>query len=129
MRVLLDTHVFIWWNSDNSKLSPKVQQLIEDENNEIVLSVVSAWEIQIKAQLGKLPVLPASLNTIISRQQNDNGLVILPVRLPHVFALDGLPFHHKDPFDRMLIAQALSENLPFVTHDAVMSQYAVTVIW
>jgi PIN domain nuclease of toxin-antitoxin system len=128
MRLLLDTHVFIWWNSDNTRLSPKVRQLLEDENSELILSVVSAWEMQIKLQLRKL-VLPAHLTTVLSTQQRENGLEILPVRLAHVFTLDTLPFHHKDPFDRMLVAQAITENVPFVTHDSVMSQYPITIIW
>jgi PIN domain nuclease of toxin-antitoxin system len=129
MRLLLDTHVFIWWNSDYSKLSSKARNLIEDENNELILSVVSVWEMQIKLQLGKLPVMPASLDIIISRQQSENALAILPVQLEHVFAIDDLPLLHRDPFDRMLVAQAKAENLPLVTHDAMISQYPITIIW
>ena len=105
MKLLLDTHIFIWWADQPEKLSQVALSALEDEANELLLSVASVWEMQIKIQLGKLKIsLP--LSELIKNQQESNGLTVLPVALPHVLALNTLPFHHKDPFDRLLIAQS-----------------------
>jgi PIN domain nuclease of toxin-antitoxin system len=101
--------------------------MCQDQANTLVLSVVSAWEIQIKSQLSKLR-LNISLADIISNQQH-NQLEILPINLTHILALDGLPMHHKDPFDRLLIAQANSEDAVLISHDAIFAQYPVNVQW
>jgi len=127
MRLLFDTHSFIWWVSAPNKLSPTVLAMCQDQANTLVLSVVSAWEIQIKSQLSKLR-LNISLADIISNQQH-NQLEILPINLTHILALDGLPMHHKDPFDRLLIAQANSEDAVLISHDAIFAQYPVNVQW
>ena len=102
MRLPLDTHVFIWWADDPERLSPAALAALEDEANELLLSVASVWEMQIKIQLGKLK-LSVPLKELIKNQQETNNLTVSPVALPHVLALDALPFHHKDPFDRLLI--------------------------
>lgn len=128
MKLLLDTHAFIWWDSAPNKLSETALALIQDNENTVSLSVVSAWEIQIKSQLGKLS-LASPLKDIISAQQSANDFEILPVELKHTFALDSLPMHHKDPFDRLLIAQAIAENATLVSRDSVFSQYSVSVVW
>ena len=104
MKLLLDTHTFIWWVSDHIKLSRKALALCQDPANTIMFSVASAWEMQIKLQLGKLR-LALPLADIITGQQQSNNIEILPVNLAHVLALGSLPGHHKDPFDRLLIAQ------------------------
>jgi PIN domain nuclease of toxin-antitoxin system len=106
MKLLLDTHIFIWWADAPEKLSSVALSALEDEANDLILSVVSIWEIQIKSQLGKLK-LSQALRGLIKSQQEANGLKILPIELPHILALDALPFHHKDPFDRLLIAQSI----------------------
>lgn len=98
MKLLLDTHAFIWWDSEPEKLSARSLAACQDTTNEILLSVASVWEMQIKQQLGKLK-LNSPLAEIVANQQKTNGLEILSVSLEHVLALDRLPSHHKDPFD------------------------------
>ena len=128
MKVLLDTHAFIWWDSAPGMLSRTALELCQDPANTILLSVASAWEMQIKQQLGKLS-LSLPLQTIIANQQEHNHLELLPVQFEHVLALDGLPNLHKDPFDRLLIAQANVEDATLISHDAMFSQYTVRVQW
>jgi PIN domain nuclease of toxin-antitoxin system len=99
MNLLLDTHIFIWWADQPEKLSNAVLSALEDEANELLLSVASVWEMQIKIQLGKLKVrLP--LKELVKNQQETNDLTVSPVTLTHVLAVGDLPFHHKDPFDQ-----------------------------
>jgi PIN domain nuclease of toxin-antitoxin system len=128
MRVLLDTHAFIWWSDDPPKLSPPALALCSDPTTTMVLSIASAWEMQIKMQLGKLS-LSLPLADIIARQQATNGIELLLVTLPHVLGLQGMPRHHGDPFDRIIIAQANVEGIPLLSHDRVFKGYAVTVLW
>jgi PIN domain nuclease of toxin-antitoxin system len=127
MRLLLDTHVFIWWADDPEKLSPAALAALEDEANELLLSVASVWEMQIKIQLGKLK-LSLPLKDLINNQQETNNLTVSPVTLPQVLALEALPFHHKDPFDRLLIAQGIEEGLTLVTADSQFSAYSVKLL-
>ena len=127
MRLLLDTHVFIWWADAPEKLSPGALAALEDEANELLLSVASVWEMQIKIQLGKLK-LSLPLQELIRNQQETNELAVLPVALTHVLALDALPFHHKDPFDRLLIAQSVEEDLTVVSADSQFSAYSVKLL-
>ncbi len=128
MNYLLDTHAFVWWNIDPSKLSPLVLQLYKNKSNQLFLSKASIWEMQIKLNLGKL-TLPASLSTIIRVQRRRNSIFIMPIKLSHIYNLATLPNHHKDPFDRLLISQALVENLPLITSDADIAKYAVQTVW
>ncbi len=127
MRLLLDTHIFLWWASESSRLSPRVYALIRDSANTLLLSVASVWEIQIKLQLNKLQ-LDSPLQQFIASQQQTNNITILPIRLTHVLALQVLPLFHKDPFDRMLIAQANNEGATLITVDRVFAQYPVTTL-
>jgi len=127
MKLLLDTHTFIWWDSEPSKLSECALELLTDKNNLRLLSVVTLWEIQIKQQLGKL-ILNKSLGKIITTQQN-NFITILPITADHILALDSLPIYHKDPFDRLLIAQANTENAVLMSCDSVFANYSVKVEW
>src|SRR5437870_2947337 len=113
MKGLLDTHTFIWWDSDPSKLSATALTFLRDPANTLLLSVVSVWEILIKLQLGKL-TLGLPIRTIVAQQQV-NGVQILPVTLDHVLAVEGLPMPHKDPFDRLLVAQANTEGAKLVS--------------
>ena len=124
MKLLLDTHTFIWWDSEPQKLPSVTLLLCQDEANTLLLSVASVWEMQIKIQLGKL-TLRQPLEVLITGQMDANGLQILPVGLPHVLALRELPAHHKDPFDRLLIAQANVEEATLLSSDPIMSQYSV----
>ena len=127
MRLLLDTHVFIWWADNPEKLSPAALSALEDEANELILSAASVWEMQIKIQLGKLK-LSLPLKELVKNQQETNNLTVSPVTLPYVLALDALPFHHKDPFDRLLIAQSIEEDLTLVTADSQFSAYPVKLL-
>ena len=128
MKILLDTHAFIWWADAPDKLSPQVRAACEDRTNQLLLSVASAWEMQIKIQLGKLD-LRRPLSEIINEQQQTNAIEPLPIALAHVFALNGLPAIHKDPFDRILIAQAIVESAVFISHDPVLARYPVEILW
>jgi PIN domain nuclease of toxin-antitoxin system len=128
MKVLLDTHAFIWWDSDPAKLSPQARAACGDRANIVLLSVASAWEMQIKQQLGKLN-LRLPLAAVIASQQQINDIQVLPVALAHVLALQDLPAHHKDPFDRRLIAQANVEEAVLFSHDPVFVHYPVKVLW
>ena len=127
MRLLLDTHIFIWWADEPEKLSPAALSALEDEANELLLSVASVWEMQIKVQLGKLK-LNLPLKELVNNQQETNELTVSPVELTHVLALDALPFHHKDPFDRLLIAQSIEEGLTIVTADSQFAAYSVKLL-
>lgn len=128
MRVLLDTHAFIWWDGASRRLSPRVKALCSDPANELFLSVASLWEMQIKSLVGKL-ALRMPLPDLVEEQRRLNALTIVPVHAQHVFELDTLPRIHKDPFDRMLVAQARVEELRLVSHDPVMREYGVDIIW
>jgi len=127
MKLLLDTHIFIWWADQPEKLSPAALSALEDEANELLLCVASVWEMQIKIQLGKLK-LSLPLKELIKSQQETNELTLLPVALTHVLALDALPLHHKDPFDRLLIAQSTEEDLTLVSADSQFSAYPAKLL-
>jgi len=128
MRFLLDTHTFLWWVTDDARLSSQAHALITDGNNELYFSAASGWEIAIKAQLGKLQ-LPDNTPQFIMAQIAINAFEILPVQLYHALHVYTLPILHRDPFDRMLIAQSQLEDLPIITADPQINSYAVTVIW
>jgi PIN domain nuclease of toxin-antitoxin system len=128
MKLLLDTHTFIWWDSEPAKLSPQALALCQDRQNSLLLSVASVWEMQIKLHLGKLK-LTLPLAELIESQQQVNNLEILPVLLTHVLALQQLPAHHKDPFDRLLIAQARVEDVVLISNDPMFPKYTDRVLW
>jgi PIN domain nuclease of toxin-antitoxin system len=115
MRLLFDTHTFIWWVSEPERLPVAVRVACEEPTNDLVLSVVSLWEIQIKYQLGKLALIEPLAKTV--HDQTANGVSLLPVELAHVLALDTLPPIHKDPFDRLLVAQANTESASLLSGD------------
>ena len=128
MKLLLDTHAFIWWYNESDRLPQQVLSACQDTSNSLMLSVASVWEMQIKSQLGKLR-LSAPLTEIIRHQQEQNQLQILPIALPAVFALSDLPMHHRDPFDRLLIAQAKVDQLQLVSNDGQFQHYSVSIFW
>lgn len=127
MRLLLDTHVFIWWADQQENLSATVLSALKDEANEIILSVASVWEMQVKVQLGKLK-LGKPLRELVASQVATNDLKILTIELPHVLVLDTLPFHHKDPFDRLLIAQSIQEDVTLVSADPQFAAYPAKLL-
>jgi PIN domain nuclease of toxin-antitoxin system len=128
MRILLDTHVFLWLRNDPKQISDRVLTAYYDINNDIFLSIASIWEMQIKYQLGKLE-LKLPLSELIEEQVLNNGLQILPIETDHIFALADLPFHHKDPFDRIILIQSQLENLKLASADTVFSNYEVNLFW
>ena len=105
MKLLLDTHILIWWIDAPQRLPARLLTALEDPANELFVSVVNLWEIQVKQQLGKLQ-FTVPLTQLIARQQRINAMNVLPVQPAHIYELDNLPLHHRDPFDRLLIAQA-----------------------
>ena len=127
IKLLLDTHIFIWWADQPEKLSPAALSALEDETNELILSVASVWEMQLKIQLGKLK-LRLPLKELVKNQQETNDLTVSPVALTHVLALGVLPFHHGDPFDRLLIAQSIEEDLTLVSADSQFVAYSVKLL-
>jgi len=128
MNLLLDTHVFIWLSFAPEQLSEPVTDLLMDEKNLWFLSLASVWEMQIKRQLGKLS-LNLPLPELIASQQQTNGLQLLPIELYHIFTLEDLPQFHRDPFDRLLIAQAITEQIPLLSIDTVFDHYPVQRLW
>ena len=128
MRGLMDTHTFLWWNDNDSQLSSTARQIIQDPVNTIYLSVVSVWEIIIKAQTGKL-AFRLSPEAYIRTHIQANSFVLLPILAEHALEVHNLPLHHRDPFDRILIAQSRYENVPILTRDPLMQQYTVQTRW
>ena len=128
MRLLLDTHVFLWWVTDDAELTKVARTAISDSRNECYLSMVSCWEMAIKSSLGKLK-LPNLVERFVSEQLVTNSFTLLNIELRHTAKIETLPFHHRDPFDRLLIAQALSEKLTMVAGDRNFAQYGLRIIW
>jgi PIN domain nuclease of toxin-antitoxin system len=128
MNLLLDTHTFIWWTIQRNKLSQLASDRLINPNNSLFLSLASVWEMQIKLQLGKL-TFDLPLSELITSQQQTNGLQILPIQLEHILALGDLPNHHRDPFDRLLVAQSMVEQMAILSADIVLDSYPVQRIW
>jgi len=128
MRALLDTHTFLWWITDDPRLSLQARKIIIDGENELLLSSASGWEIAIKAKLGRLQ-LPGNLTRFVSEQLALNAIETLPIQMSHALHVQTLPDHHRDPFDRLLVAQAQLENLPILTADPQISKYRVKTLW
>jgi len=128
MNLLLDSHAFVWMHEEPHKLSVKVAYKILNPANRIVLSVASVWEMQIKIKLGKFS-FSDTLENVIAKEHQTNNLQILPVQLAHALYLENLPLHHKDPFDRLLISQAIVENMTLVTADPEFAKYQVNLLW
>ncbi len=124
MKLLIDTHILLWWLTDDAKLPKNARQLISTPDNAIFVSHASLWEIQIKAMAGKLT---ANLQDII-QQLPENNFQQLPIQTNHLLTLGTLPLHHQDPFDRMLIAQASHEPMHLLTHDKHLGNYSELVI-
>ncbi len=128
MTLLLDTHAFLWFCQDDPLLSTRARALIEDAGNRKVVSVASCWEVAIKAGLGKLRLgepSAAYLPNALSR----TGFELLPISLAHATAVELMPLHHRDPFDRLLVAQAVADGIPVVSIDAQFDAYGVNRLW
>jgi len=127
-RLLLDTHTFLWWIDDAPELSEAARQAISNADNECFLSVASCWEMAIKSSLGKLS-LSKPLDRFVLDQITENGFLLLNIELSHAAKVESLPFHHRDPFDRLLISQAISDELTLVSADRRFLHYGVKLIW
>jgi len=128
MKILLDAHTFLWWITDNSKLSSRAREIITDVDNELFLSAVTGWEITIKVQIGRLKLFDEP-QLFIPEQMRINGINSLPIQMSHVLHVFTLPYHHRDPFDRLLIAQAQLEGLSILSSDPHIEKYQIEVIW
>jgi len=128
MKILLDTHAFLWWITDDQKLSSRAREVISDAENELFFSAASGWEISIKVQLGRLK-LPEEPERFIPEQLRLNFIRSLPIQMRHALFVSTLPNHHRDPFDRMLVAQAQLEEMSVLSADLQMSRYQVELIW
>lgn len=127
IQLLLDTHIFLWFVTAPANLSVAALAAIQDSENQIYISLVSAWEISIKSGLGKM-TLAQPVEPFIREQARRNRFEILPITLGHIAAVEHLPQYHRDPFDRLLIAQSIVDNLTLVSADHSFSQYPVTLI-
>jgi PIN domain nuclease of toxin-antitoxin system len=128
MRLLLDTHAFLWWVFDDSRLSATARDLIADSAGEVLFSAVSSWEIAIKARTGRLD-LPKDVPGFVLDQVRRNRFTALSVELRHALRVHGLPDHHRDPFDRLLVAQAQVENVPLLSRDPLVAAYGIELRW
>lgn len=127
-RLLLDTHTFLWWVNDAPELSEAARLAISNADNDCFLSVASCWEMAIKSSLGKLS-LSKPVDSFVLDQITENGFLMLNIELRHAAKVESLLFHHRDPFDRLLIGQAISDKLILVTADRMFSHYGVQLIW
>lgn len=128
MRVLLDTHAFLWWITEDRRLSPRAREVMTDGGNDLLLSAASGWEIAIKASLGRI-TLPVPIARFLSEQLQRNGIGALPVEMRHALGVHALSLLHRDPFDRLLVAQARLEKLCILTSDPQIEQYDVETLW
>ena len=128
MNLLLDTQALLWFLLDDPKLSNKARKVIIHAEGAIFVSPASFWEIAIKISLGKY-ALPEPYLNFWNRQMQENALTLLPITLDHTARIADMPFHHKDPFDRLLIAQSLEEQVPIVSSDSIFDAYGVNRLW
>ena len=128
MDFLIDTHTFLWLVTDSPKLSNRAKKLYLNAENKIFLSLASIWEIAIKSSLGKI-ALDKPLEEFIDEHIRGNDIQILKIELPHILRIEKLPFHHRDPFDRLIISQQIENNLPIIGNDREFDKYGVKRIW
>jgi PIN domain nuclease of toxin-antitoxin system len=121
VKILLDTHALLWWLTDDGRLGRQARELVEDSGNDVLISMVSLWEIAVKTRVGKLE---ADIRQITDAVQQD-GFALLDIRVAHLLTLVGLPLHHRDPFDHLLIAQAITEDATFMSEDHNIAEYPV----
>lgn len=128
MKLLLDTHTFLWWITDSLELSSRVRDAIRNPENELFLSVASAWEMAIKVNLGRLR-LPDRPDRFIPNQLAKNAIKSLPIQMGHALYVSRLPAIHRDPFDRIIISQSILEKMAVVTRDPDIVEYKVKILW
>ena len=128
MRLLLDTHTFLWWINNDSSLSEPARIAVSSQVNECYLSLASCWELAIKTSIGKLQ-LTKTVDRFIPEELAANDFQLLSIDFRHVAKVETLPFHHRDPFDRLLVAQALIEKMIIISADAVLSEYGIKRLW
>jgi PIN domain nuclease of toxin-antitoxin system len=128
MKLLLDTHSFLWFINGSDNINPTARALIEDASNQLLLSIASLWEMAIKLSIGKLS-LAQPFESLIPKQMQLNDIGLLNIEMDHVAIVAKLPFHHRDPFDRLLIAQAMVEHIPIVSADSAFDAYAIERLW
>lgn len=128
MRALLDTHAFIWFATGDSRLGAAAERVIRTGSHNLLLSVASVWEMAIKAGLGRLS-LSLPLEQFVPEQMAANRIALLPVAIDHALHVAGLPQHHRDPFDRMLVAQARAEGVPLISADPELDRYGIRRLW
>jgi PIN domain nuclease of toxin-antitoxin system len=128
LKAILDTHAFIWWVTNDSRITDNVRQIIADSSNELFLSVASCWEMIIKMQLGKL-TLTGNPESFIPEQMLLNSIRGLPIQVSHTLHVYKLPLHHRDPFDRLIISQSQIEKMPVITSDPLFKEYDLKIIW
>jgi PIN domain nuclease of toxin-antitoxin system len=124
----MDTQVLLWIVNEDAKLNSNTKKIYLDSNNEILLSLASIWEIAIKKSLNKLEI-PGNLSDFVKDHIIGNDINILSLELSHIYRLENLPFHHRDPFDRLIIAQAIDENIELISNDKIFDKYEVKRIW
>ncbi len=128
MNVLLDTHAFLWWITDNDELSPRAREVITDGRNELFLSAASGWEISIKTRLGRID-FPKAPDKFLIHHLSVNGITPLSISIQHALQVLNLPDIHRDPFDRIIVAQAILEKMTILTRDAYIKRYDVSTCW
>ena len=128
MKVLIDTHAFLWMVTADTRLSPKASRVLTNGSNELLISAATAWEIMLKWGVGKLKLVGGP-TAFLEEQLAENDIRVIPVEPAHVFRIEGLPAIHQDPFDRLLVAQAIEEDVPILTADAAVQRYPVKAIW
>jgi PIN domain nuclease of toxin-antitoxin system len=124
VRLLLDTHALLWWLADDARLGRQARRLIEDPGNDVAVSVASMWEIVVKVRIGKLEAEIGEIARAVERE----GFAVLAITTPHLLTLAELPMHHRDPFDHLLVAQAIGEDATFVSEDRNASRYPVRLV-
>lgn len=130
MTILLDTHAFLWWISDDPRMPVSARALIADPGNRVLVSAASAWEMAVKAALGKLQVVGSrDIEAFVADHLQRNRFEVLPIGLRHALGVANLPPLHRDPFDRLLVSQARTESVPLVTADPMLRSYAVVTLW
>ena len=127
MKCLLDTHAYLWWLSDPARLSHQVREVLGNRDLLVYVSVASFWEIAIKTSLGKLSL--SREVDVLETELHDDGILLLPISAMHCAGVATLPFHHRDPFDRLLVSQALKEELTLVSRDAALDAYGIVRLW
>ena len=129
MKLILDTHALLWWSNGDARLSPNARNAIESPKSTVFVSAVSPWELAIETKLGRVKLPSARVATFMKRLTQESDFEPLPISWEHACAVQSLPDHHKDPFDRMLIAQARIEGAALVTMDTQLHDYRVALVW